>query len=225
MGTDGELARARCLNFIFPNQRSLPSRPQRPRQNGEPTSTRLCGILELQRCRDDHRFSISLDFNDQPARSKTGKKPAPAPLSKGQTKVVKNPLFESTPKNFGIGGYLPFREFFRCLIPYGFSGQDVRPTTDLTRFVKWPEYVRLQRQKVILQRRLKVSPAIAQFSHTLDKTTATQLFKSAFPPRPCVTCTSSYSLLDTDPRPSKRRKLVSLLPPKKLLTAKQKYAS
>jgi len=67
-------------------------------------------------------------------------------------------LFESTPKNFGIG-------------------QDVQPTTDLTRFVKWPEYVRLQRQKVILQRRLKVPPAIAQFSHTLDKNTATQLFK------------------------------------------------
>ena len=48
---------------------------------------------------------------------------------------------------------------------------------DLTRFVKWPEYVRLQRQKVILAQRLKVPPAIAQFSHTLDKNTATQLFK------------------------------------------------
>jgi len=47
----------------------------------------------------------------------------------------------------------------------------------LTRFVKWPEYVRLQRQKVILHQRLKVPPAIAQFSHTLDKNTATQLFK------------------------------------------------
>jgi large subunit ribosomal protein L7Ae len=35
----------------------------------------------------------------------------------------------------------------------------------------------LQRQKVILHQRLKVPPAIAQFSHTLDKNTATQLFK------------------------------------------------
>ncbi|KAG6838563.1 60S ribosomal protein L8, partial [Arthromyces matolae] len=33
------------------------------------------------------------------------------------------------------------------------------------------------RQKVILNQRLKVPPAIAQFSHTLDKNTATQLFK------------------------------------------------
>jgi len=37
--------------------------------------------------------------------------------------------------------------------------------------------VRLQRQKVILSQRLKVPPAIAQFTHTLDKNTATQLFK------------------------------------------------
>ena len=47
----------------------------------------------------------------------------------------------------------------------------------MTRFVKWPEYIRLQRQKVVLHQRLKVPPAIAQFSHTLDKNTATQLFK------------------------------------------------
>lgn len=56
-------------------------------------------------------------------------------------------------------------------------GQDIQPKRDLTRFVKWPEYVRFQRQKVILSQRLKVPPAIAQFSHTLDKNTATQLFK------------------------------------------------
>ncbi|ETW77688.1 hypothetical protein HETIRDRAFT_441342 [Heterobasidion irregulare TC 32-1] len=93
------------------------------------------------------------------AKSGSGKKPAPAPHGVSKTtKAVKNPLFESRPKNFGIG-------------------QDIQPKTDLTRFVKWPEYVRLQRQKVILSQRLKVPPAIAQFSHTLDKNTATQLFK------------------------------------------------
>jgi len=92
-------------------------------------------------------------------KSGSGKKPAPAPAAAGKAaKPTKNPLFEARPKNFGIG-------------------QDVRPKTDMTRFVKWPEYVRLQRQKVILSQRLKVPPAIAQFSHTLDKNTATQLFK------------------------------------------------
>lgn len=43
--------------------------------------------------------------------------------------------------------------------------------------MKWPEYVRLQRQKVILNQRLKCPPAIAQFSNVLDKNTATQLFR------------------------------------------------
>ena len=57
------------------------------------------------------------------------------------------------------------------------SGQDIQPRCDLMRFVKWPEYICLQRQKAILSQRLKVPPAIAQFSHTLDKNTATQLFK------------------------------------------------
>ncbi|KAH9914771.1 ribosomal protein L4 [Epithele typhae] len=93
-----------------------------------------------------------------PPKSKTGKKPASAPFASKTGKVEKNPLFESRPKNFGIG-------------------QDIQPVKDLTRFVKWPEYVRLQRQKVILSQRLKVPPAIAQFHHTLDKNTATQLFK------------------------------------------------
>ncbi len=43
--------------------------------------------------------------------------------------------------------------------------------------VKWPEYVRLQRQKKILNLRLKVPPAIAQFANALDRNTAAQTFK------------------------------------------------
>jgi large subunit ribosomal protein L7Ae len=35
---------------------------------------------------------------------------------------VTNPLFEKTPKNFRIGG-------------------DIRPKTDITRFVRWPKYI------------------------------------------------------------------------------------
>ncbi|EMS19924.1 large subunit ribosomal protein L7Ae [Rhodotorula toruloides NP11] len=86
------------------------------------------------------------------------RKVAKAPGSSKASKKTTNPLFESRPKSFGIG-------------------QSVRPTSDLTRFVKWPEYVRLQRQKVILNQRLKTPPAIAQFANVLDKNTATQLFR------------------------------------------------
>ncbi|KAK7800064.1 hypothetical protein U0070_027601 [Myodes glareolus] len=39
---------------------------------------------------------------------------------------------------------------------------------DLTHFVKWPRYIRLQRQRAILYKQLKVPPAIDQFSLALD---------------------------------------------------------
>ncbi|CAD6580158.1 MAG: 60S ribosomal protein L8B [Tremellales sp. Tagirdzhanova-0007] len=94
-----------------------------------------------------------------PKATKGKSRPAATPYGTKKTaKPTQNPLFEKRPKSFGIGG-------------------DIPPKGDLTRFVKWPEYVRLQRQKVILHQRLKVPPAIAQFSHTLDKNTATQLFQ------------------------------------------------
>ena len=43
--------------------------------------------------------------------------------------------------------------------------------------VKWPQYVRLQRQRKILNMRLKVPPALSQFQHTLDRNTAVAVFK------------------------------------------------
>jgi len=92
--------------------------------------------------------------------AKGAKKVAAAPLkSKAvESKKTVNPLIEKRPKNFGIG-------------------QNIQPKRDLTRFVKWPKYVRLQRQKAILLKRLKVPPSIQQFSSTLDRQTASQLFK------------------------------------------------
>jgi len=91
---------------------------------------------------------------------KKGKKVAAAPLAvkKPEVKKVTNPLFEKRTRNFGIG-------------------QDIQPKRDLSRFVKWPKYIRLQRQKAVLQTRLKVPPAINQFNSALDRQTATQLFK------------------------------------------------
>jgi len=45
------------------------------------------------------------------------------------------------------------------------------------RFVRWPKYVLLQRQKAVLGKRLKVPPPINQFRMTLDKTTSTNVFR------------------------------------------------
>ncbi|KAH0519305.1 60S ribosomal protein L7a [Microtus ochrogaster] len=96
-----------------------------------------------------------------------GKKVAPAPavVKKQEAKKMVNPLFEKKPKNFGIE-------------------QDIQPKRDLMRFVKWPRYIRLQRQRTILYKRLKVPPAINQFTQALDRQTATQLLKLAHKYRP-----------------------------------------
>jgi large subunit ribosomal protein L7Ae len=95
-----------------------------------------------------------------PKPKKGKKKIAAAPLASKKVEVKKtvNPLFEKRPKNFGIG-------------------QDIQPKRDLSRFVRWPKYIRLQRQKAILLQRLKVPPPINQFTQTLDRQTATQLFR------------------------------------------------
>ena len=56
-------------------------------------------------------------------------------------------------------------------------GNAIQPKRDLTRYVKWPVYVRIQRQRAILKKRLKVPPAVNQFSKTLDKNTSSLLLR------------------------------------------------
>jgi large subunit ribosomal protein L7Ae len=56
-------------------------------------------------------------------------------------------------------------------------GGDIRPKRDLSRYVRWPRYVRIQRQKKVLMERLKVPPVLNQFSKTLDKNQSSQLMK------------------------------------------------
>jgi len=67
-------------------------------------------------------------------------------------------LFPKAPRHYGIG-------------------RAVQPAKDLSRFVKWPRYVRIQRQRAILKKRLKVPPAINQFTKAVDKNQASTLFR------------------------------------------------
>lgn len=67
-------------------------------------------------------------------------------------------MFPARPKNLRIGG-------------------TVRPTRDLSRFVRWPRYVRIQRQRRIIYDRLKVPPTVNQFYHPLDRAEAVPLFR------------------------------------------------
>ncbi|KAK6748401.1 hypothetical protein RB195_001181 [Necator americanus] len=100
------------------------------------------------------------DEYEYPSKKVIKKKVAAPPAqlrAAAPQKEVKNPLFEKRPRNFNIG----------C---------DIQPKRDVTRFVKWPKYIRLQRQKAVLQKRLKIPPPINQFRSALDKQTSSQLF-------------------------------------------------
>ena len=67
-------------------------------------------------------------------------------------------LFKKTARNFRIGGA-------------------IQPVRNLTRYVKWPKYVRIQRQKRVLFMRLKSPPVLNIFTHTIEKNQQSQLMK------------------------------------------------
>lgn len=93
-------------------------------------------------------------------------------MPKGQTAAKKNSkaagkvkkdlkfksLFESAPRSFRTGGH-------------------ILPKRDVTRMVRWPHYILMQRQKRILMKRLKVPGVINQFTQTLPADKAKTLFK------------------------------------------------
>merc|ERR1719460_1318191 len=93
-----------------------------------------------------------------PKAKKVAAPPTPYADPKKAAKEPTGPVWEKKPKNFGIG-------------------QDVLPRKELSRYVRWPKYVRIQRQRKILYERLKVPPSINQFTNQLDKNLGVNLFK------------------------------------------------
>lgn len=98
-------------------------------------------------------------------------------MAKGKTK--------STPKTFGKSSSAKKAKDWKDQHPHLFKkaardfgiGRSIKPKSDLSRIVKWPRYIRLQRQRVILKKRLKVPPSVNQFSKALDKNQASNLFR------------------------------------------------
>merc|ERR1711898_83718 len=85
-------------------------------------------------------------------------------------------------KKVAKGGAAPKIEFPRSAVvakkrTFSIGGDILPKKRDLTRFVRWPKYVRLQRSKMTLLKRIKIPPAINQFSNSFDKRQASQLFR------------------------------------------------
>jgi len=88
------------------------------------------------------------------AAKKVVAKKAEAP----KAKAAAVSLFSARPKDFGIGRDTPYKR-------------------DISRFMRWPAFVTRQRKRRVLERRLKVPPALNQFRRVLDRSTRTELLK------------------------------------------------
>jgi len=106
--------------------------------------------------RGDEKKPVKKGAAKAVAPSAPAKKPVQA--AKVNWKAAHSHLFEKRQRVYKVG---------RAILP---------AKRDLSRYVKWPKYIRLQRQKAILLKRLKVPPAIHQFTTTVDKNQAGQLF-------------------------------------------------
>lgn len=113
-----------------------------------------------------------------------------ATKTKASTKVKKElkfkNLFESTPRSFRIGAH-------------------IQPKRDVTRFVRWPQYILLQRQKRILYQRLKVPGVVNQFTHTLSADKAKVLFKLLAKYKPETSAEKKLRLVEAAKQPASKK--------------------
>lgn len=91
------------------------------------------------------------------ASTKKNTKATAGKTTGGVTKKQYKHLFVAEPKSFSIGGSVLPKKYL-----------------NLYRFVKWPQNVRIQRQKRVLMKRLKVPPSLNQFTKCANRELARQ---------------------------------------------------
>jgi len=126
------------------------------------------------------------------AASKTSK----AKTAKKDWKSQQTHLFEKHARDYRIG---------RSILP---------KKRDMGRYVKWPRYVRIQRQRAVLKQRLKVPPAIHHFNKALDKNQAINLFKLLGKQRPEAPADKKARLVERAKAESKEQDVKSTPKPR-----------
>lgn len=103
----------------------------------------------------------------KPAAKPKGKKAAPPPKGKVAAKAAAPPAAKA-PQNVNLGIKRKRQWSIGCDVPY---------KRDLTRFLRWPDYVWRQRRMRILHHRLRRPPAVNQFALAADAQLRKELFK------------------------------------------------
>jgi large subunit ribosomal protein L7Ae len=132
-----------------------------PTTTSEPTKNKVPTEEEKKKLREKKKERKASKQKRKASRKASSEK-KPEKVVKPHKLTSKNEAFkhllQPKPRNYSVGNSIIHK-------------------LDLTRFVKWPKYVRLQRQRRILYKRLRVPPAINQFTHTVDRKLAQTLFK------------------------------------------------
>jgi len=134
-------------------------RNQKPEQRAASREAALKEIKERKKAQKAEKAKVKGAAPSKQAKAPATKKASAKGAKKASWQDQHAHLFPKDPKDVRIGRDI------------------MHPGKDVSRFVKWPRYVRIQRQRAILKKRLKVPPAIAQFTQTLEKTQAGNLLK------------------------------------------------
>ncbi|KAL5180752.1 60S ribosomal protein L7a-2 [Glycine soja] len=132
----------RHLCHNFPHQES----PQKPDSGGGDINEGSSGVSVLR----DDEVDEGGGFDAQ--------------ASNFQGRALRSLLWQLNSLMFSVSACDGIGEVIDMTTPRAFP-----PKRDLTRFVKWPKNVQIQRNKRILKQRLKVPLALNQFTTTLDK--------------------------------------------------------
>lgn len=144
-----------------------PSKESKPAGKGKKEVSKKTKVAPLPEVIASSKLSPVAVASAKASAAKGLKRAAKTSDAVAVKKPKVDPMILKRPKNFGIGG-------------------TVQPKRDLTRFVKWPRYIKIQRQRAVLYKRLKIPPAINQFKATssFSKQSVTQLFKLLHSYRP-----------------------------------------
>lgn len=146
--------------------KKAPSKESKPAGKGKKEVSKKAKVAPLPEVIASSKLSPAAVASAKASAGKGDKRPAKSDAVAVKRPKV-DPMILKRPKNFGIGG-------------------TVQPKRDLTRFVKWPRYIKIQRQRAVLYKRLKIPPAINQFRalSSFSKQSVTQLFKLLHSYRP-----------------------------------------
>lgn len=146
-----------------PKKVAVAKKPAAPKKD---TGAKKAAAKKTTAGKKDNKLGVKKD-----QQKKTGKKVA---VKGGKTTKDTKKRLPKVHKS--LNRFAPIFEKKRKLRKRAPIGTDQPKRRDLSRYIKWPRYIRVQKQRKVLMMRLKVPPTVFQFTRTLDRANGTYSF-------------------------------------------------